>query len=442
MVPTALTIAGSDSSGGAGIQADLKAFHTAGVHGASVLTAITAQNTQRVASIFPLPPEVVREQMEAIIDDCRVMAAKTGMLHSAETARLVADLLKDVPLVVDPVLVSTTRYALAGDDLRQALVTHLIPQATIVTPNLEEAAALTDIEVTTREEIQEACRILHSQGAANVLVTGGHLEEAIDVLFDGRQFHYFTLPRLDRAAHGSGCTLSAYITAFLAQGLRVEEAVRKAKQYTWAAIQQAFSPGKGVDVARQADHPLPVLDGERTPVWYALQMALDDLRNILPPFLVPEVGINMAYALPGAADPREVCAIQGRMVYAGRPVQVGQCRFDASRHVAAIVLAAMQHDPAKRAAVNIAYRPEHVEACRKAGLTGGHFDRREEPENVSTMEWGTEQAIRSLGRVPDVIWDEGGVGKEAMIRVLGDSPGQVVDKIRGIIQGLTRMEKD
>ncbi|MGC9554629.1 MAG: bifunctional hydroxymethylpyrimidine kinase/phosphomethylpyrimidine kinase [Thermoplasmatota archaeon] len=442
MVPTVLSVAGSDSSGGAGIQADVKAFHTAGVHGASALTAVTAQNTRGVASILPLPVEVVEEQITAVRDDCRVTAAKTGMLYSAEIARRVADLLEDVPLVVDPVMVSTTRYALAGDDLKQALIDDLLPLAAVVTPNLEEAATLTGTEIATLEDIHDACRILHDRGASHVLVTGGHLEEPTDVLFDGHQFHHFTLPRLDRAAHGSGCTLSAYIAAFLAQGHETRESVRRAKQYTWAAIRQAVTPGKGVDVVRQADHPLPVLNGERTRVWHELQTALDDLGSILPPFLLPEVGINMAYALPGAAGPQQVCAIRGRMVYAGRPVQVGQCRFGVSRHVAAIVLAAMQHDPAKRAAANIAYRPEHVDACREAGLTVGHFDRAEEPESVSTMEWGTDRAIRSLGQVPDVIWDGGGMGKEAMIRVLGDHPGQVVDKVREIVQRLTRMEKD
>lgn len=443
MNPTALTIAGSDSSGGAGIQADLKSFHIAGVQGATAITAITAQNTQGIVSVFPLPVEVVEEQIAAVIDDCQELAVKTGMLYNSEIASCVADLAVEPPLVVDPVMISTTGQSLAHNDLVDTIARELLPLADIITPNLNEAGILTGMEVKTLEGMREACTILHDMGAANVLITGGHLKKtATDILYDGRRFYSLTLPHLDRTAHGSGCTLSAFITAFLSNGFEVRKAVERAKQYCWTAIYNAKSPGPGMDVVWQSNHPRPVLNGEKTVVWYALQTAIHDLLKLLQPSLMPEVGINIAFALPGATIHDDICGIAGRIVFADGPIQVGECCFGASSHVASIVLAAMHYDPAKRAAMNIAYSEANLQACRDAGLTVGAFDRMQEPSGVSTMEWGTDQAIKNCGQVPDIVWDRGGGGKEAMIRVIGKEPSTVIDKVQCIIQSLIAMEKN
>ena len=435
----ALTVGGSDAGGGAGIQADLKSFHTAGVHGTSAITAITAQNTQGVHRIYPLPREEIAAQLDAILDDMDVGAAKTGMLYTSDVAELAAEKLSDVKLVVDPVLVSTTRHSLSTTEHANAIATHLLPVCTLVTPNIDEAAQLTDMSIENLDDVRNACRALHGLGAKAVVVTGGHLDEATDIFYDGRDFTALTLPKQQHAAHGSGCTFSAYITAFLARGLSMQKAVELAKRYTWTAVAGATTPGKGVDVVWQQATRLPVMNGDRTRVWHELQQAVDDLLTFLPCSLLPEVGINLAYALPGASSREDVCAVEGRITYAGRPVQVGECRFGASQHIAAIVLAAMQHDTGQRSAMNLAYSEKAVHACRSAGLTTGSFDRADEPAGRSTMEWGTGHVIEQLGEAPDVIWDTGGVGKEAMIRVIGEAPRQVLQKVQRITAAL---EKD
>jgi len=435
----ALTVGGSDAGGGAGIQADLKAFHTIGVHGTSAITAITAQNTRGVEHIHPLPLDVIAGQLDAVLDDMAVGAAKTGMLYSPEVAALAGDRLAGIPLVVDPVMVSTTRHALSTAALADAVAAHLLPVCTLATPNVDEAERLTGLSIDGVEGMREACHALHDMGADTVVVTGGHFETATDVFYDGDEVVELTLPGLERAGHGSGCTFSAYAAAFLARGTPAREAVREAKRYTWTAVAGAITPGQGVDVVRQRSSPLPVMDGDKTVVWRMLQQAVDSLRTFLPRALIPEVGVNLAYALPDASGPEDVCAVRGRLVYTDRPVQVGECRFGASRHIAAIVLAAMHRDASMRCAVNIAFSKRAVAACRDAGLTVGCFDRADEPAGRSTMEWGTGHVIEQLGEIPDVIWDEGGAGKEAMIRVIGETPRQVVDTVRCIAAAL---EKD
>jgi hydroxymethylpyrimidine/phosphomethylpyrimidine kinase len=216
-IPRALTIATSDSGGGAGIQADLKAFAAAGAYGTSVLVALTAQNTVGVSAIHELPPAFVRDQLDAVFDDIGVDAAKTGMLFSRTLIETVAGYLEEhpVPLVVDPVMVASSGAQLLEDDAVEALVGRLFPLATVVTPNLVEAKALTGLD-TPRRELAER---LHELGARAVIVTGGHGEDAIDHLFDGSEHVEIPVERHQVAAtHGAGCTHSATLTALLARG--------------------------------------------------------------------------------------------------------------------------------------------------------------------------------------------------------------------------------
>ncbi|MBI3454876.1 MAG: bifunctional hydroxymethylpyrimidine kinase/phosphomethylpyrimidine kinase [Candidatus Rokubacteria bacterium] len=252
-VPRALTIAGSDSGGGAGIQADLKTFSAFRVHGASVLTAITAQNSIGVHGVQNLPPEFVARQLDAVLDDIGADAAKTGMLSTAPIIRAVADRLRAhrlSRLVVDPVMIAKSGDPLLEPDARQALVETILPLALVVTPNLHEAAALAELPVGTLEEMEDAARRIHALGPAWVLVKGGHLKgDPIDLLFDGRAVTRLTAERVPTPhTHGTGCTYSAAIAAGLARGAAVPEAVAEAKRYVTAAIRGGFALGRGVGV--------------------------------------------------------------------------------------------------------------------------------------------------------------------------------------------------
>ena len=239
MVPRCITIAGSDSGGGAGIQADLKAFAAAGVHGMSAIVALTAQNTREVASVFEVPPWFVRTQLDTVAADIGIDAAKTGMLFSRATIDLVSNWLEEhpLPLVVDPVMVASSGAQLLEDDAVRSLVHRLLPLATVVTPNLLEARALTASQASPSELAER----LVGLGASAAVVTGGHAEESVDHLFDGKEHHEIPVERSDLAAtHGAGCTHSATLTALLARGLSLLDAARGAAAAASRAVAQGL----------------------------------------------------------------------------------------------------------------------------------------------------------------------------------------------------------
>ncbi|RAQ98179.1 bifunctional hydroxymethylpyrimidine kinase/phosphomethylpyrimidine kinase [Thermogemmatispora tikiterensis] len=247
--PRALTIAGSDSSAGAGIQADLKTFAALEVYGLSAITAITAQNTLGVRAAFELPPELVEAQIDAVLEDIGADAAKTGMLATAPIIEAVARSVArwKLRLVVDPVMAAKSGDPLLRPEAVAALRGVLLPLAEVVTPNLPEAEMLTGRHIETLEEMREAARAIHDRGARHVVVKGGHrLDAPIDVYFDGTGFSELRAERIEtRHTHGTGCTFSAAIAAFLAHGLSVAEAVAEAKRYVTEAIRHAPGLGHG-----------------------------------------------------------------------------------------------------------------------------------------------------------------------------------------------------
>ncbi|MHB9858803.1 bifunctional hydroxymethylpyrimidine kinase/phosphomethylpyrimidine kinase [Streptomyces sp. YIM S03343] len=251
-VPSVLTVAGSDSGGGAGIQADLKTMLALGVHGMSVVTAVTAQNSLGVQGTWPLPVAAVLAQYRSVVDDIGVRAVKTGMLGSAEIVETVAELIcgTDAPAVVDPVGVSKHGDTLLADSALDAVRTRLLPAATVATPNLDEVARLTGVRVGSEGGLREAATAVLGHGPRWVLIKGGHLpgdSDAVDLLTDGREEHWLRAPRLaNRHTHGTGCTLASAIAAGLAKGRTVPEAVRAAKEYVTGAIAGGFALGGGI----------------------------------------------------------------------------------------------------------------------------------------------------------------------------------------------------
>ncbi|HEX9444796.1 MAG TPA: bifunctional hydroxymethylpyrimidine kinase/phosphomethylpyrimidine kinase [Candidatus Binatia bacterium] len=246
----ALTIAGSDSGAGAGIQADLKTFAAHGVYGTSVVTAITAQNTRGVTAIFELPPEIVAAELDAVLEDIGAGAVKTGMLANAAIIEVVAEKIRRYRLknlVVDPVMVAKSGDLLLQTEAIEALKSRLIPLAAVVTPNLPEAEELTGIHGTRLKNMEEAARRIVGMGARSVVIKGGHRRgPAADLFYDGKKFRSFTAARIrTRNTHGTGCTFSAAIAANLARGEKLEEAVARAKGYMTRAIQKSFSIGAG-----------------------------------------------------------------------------------------------------------------------------------------------------------------------------------------------------
>ena len=251
MIPRALTIAGSDSGGGAGIQADLKTFTVLGVYGMSAITSITVQNTLGVYGAVDIPPEVVYNQIKVVVEDIGVDACKTGMLSSQEIIKWVAKAIKDFKLekfVLDPVMVAKSGDPLLKESAKETLIRELIPLALVITPNLPEAQEICGFEINNFEDMEKACKKIYSLGCAYVVLKGGHMEgdEAIDILYDGSSFEYLKGKFVKtKNTHGTGCTFSSAITSYLAKGYEIRDAVRKAKEYIQGAIENSLSLGKG-----------------------------------------------------------------------------------------------------------------------------------------------------------------------------------------------------
>lgn len=254
-VPCALTIAGSDSSGGAGVQADLKTFSALGVFGTCVITALTAQNTMGVHGIFQIPSEFVARQIDAIVTDITVNATKTGMLSTAEVVEVVAHKVKEhslTPLVVDPVMVASTGAPLLESDAIELLKQRLLPLATVLTPNIPEATTLTGREIASIRDMEIAAQALHDAGAQVVVIKGGHLEgeHAIDIVYDGDKLLRLSYKRSSqRHTHGTGCIFSAAIAADLAKGATALDAIETAKAFTATAIEHGMEIGRGIGPA-------------------------------------------------------------------------------------------------------------------------------------------------------------------------------------------------
>ncbi|MFN8635127.1 MAG: bifunctional hydroxymethylpyrimidine kinase/phosphomethylpyrimidine kinase [Chloroflexota bacterium] len=249
-VRTALTIAGSDSGGGAGIQADLKTFSALGVFGMSAVTAITAQNTLGVTAVHEIPPEIVAAQIDAVLTDIGADAVKTGMIANSEIIKVVAAKVREYgisTLVVDPVMVATSGDRLLREEAVDALRTELLPLATVITPNLPEAEVLLDREITSLDAMRDAAKAIVGLGVKSVLVKGGHLAgDATDVFYDGSRFLELPGRKIETTStHGTGCTLASAIAALLAQGVTLDGAISGAKTYVTAAIEQAFPIGHG-----------------------------------------------------------------------------------------------------------------------------------------------------------------------------------------------------
>lgn len=248
----ALTIAGSDSGGGAGIQADLKTFQELGAYGMSVITAVTAQNTLGVQGVYPMSAEAIEQQLASIGDDLRPDALKTGMLFSGDIIRIVASAIRKYDwqqIVVDPVMIAKGGASLLQQEAIDAMIQTLLPLADVVTPNIPEAEALSGMQITNRHSLQQAAIRIHQYGCKHVMIKGGHeanTEQATDLLFDGTDFTEFTSQRLvTRHTHGTGCTFAAALTSGLAQGLTTKEALQLAKSFIHAAIAEPLEIGSG-----------------------------------------------------------------------------------------------------------------------------------------------------------------------------------------------------
>ncbi len=445
-IPRALTIAGSDSGGGAGIEADLKTFAALGVYGMAAVTSVTAQNTREVRAVHDMPPEVVTAQIEAVVEDIGVDAAKTGMLSNAEIIAAVGRLLGKYgfPLVVDPVMVAKSGAPLLRPDAVEALGKYILPMALLVTPNRMEAERLSGLAIRDVDDAKAAAKkIADEYGVNAVIVKGGHLagNYSVDVLYVEGRFREFAAPRVEGCFHGTGCSFSAAITAMVARGHGLEDAVEKAKRHITGAIRYGHKVGGGHCPVNPMASMEP--DAERWRVIENVKRAVSLLkrhgRAVAPH--VPEVHMNIVMALPWpyADDISSVAGVVGRISRVRDTIRVnGPVAFGASRHLARAVLTAMRYDARYRAALNASYSKEIIGRAVSLGLKVSFYDRREEPPHLKYVEggtigWGIESAIKRIGAVPDLVYHEGDWGKEPMVNIFGVDAVDAVAKLLKVI---------
>lgn len=435
-IPVALTIAGSDSCGGAGIEADLKVFAALNVHGVVAVTAVTAQNTFSVSGIFNVPANFVGKQIDVVAEDIGVNAAKTGMLYSREIISVVSSRVKKYgfPVVVDPVMVAKSGAQLLKEEAIESMVKELLPLTAVLTPNIPEAEALSGFKVKDVNDMIKAARRIREHGVKAVVIKGGHLvgNESPDVLVCDEGIEVLPSPRiLSKTTHGTGCIFSAAITAGLAKGLSIVESVKEAKKLVLLAVKYGLDIGKGYGPV----NPMVVLyrESSRYQVIREIEESLKLLKHVYNlEYFVPEVGMNIAMAIPYAIDINDVAAIPGRIVKSINGVRIPECaRFGASSHLARYILKIMEYNANLKSALNIRYDPEVLKVLRSLGLKVSSYDRRAEPEEVkkvegATIPWGVEQAISKYGFIPDVIYHTGDLGKEPMIVVFAENARKAV----------------
>ncbi|WP_070098532.1 bifunctional hydroxymethylpyrimidine kinase/phosphomethylpyrimidine kinase [Thermosulfidibacter takaii] len=439
MIPRLLSIAGSDPSGGAGIQMDLKVFSTLNAYGMAVPTSLTVQNTKGVYDVFLLPTDIIKKQITCVLKDIRVDGIKIGMLGNAEKALLIRDILREVdcPIVFDPVLKSTTGSELTTGELQKIL--KLAEICAVITPNTQELLALTG-----QKKITTAIEELRKQNLrCAVIVTGADApeKEVTDWIFTDDKAISFSHPKINLPAgtHGTGCAFSSALTYYLSIGNSVIEAYKKARDFVVTGLKKAIAVGGGIIPVRPEANTDK--DALRYRVLKNLSEAVEQLKA-LPDIglLIPEVQSNLAEAIPNPQGIEDVAAFPGRIIRYKRGIATVGCpEFGASSHVARIVLTANKFDPEIRACMNIKYKKEWIEKLKQY-FNVSSFDRKKEPEEVKvkegkTLDWGTEAAIKKFGdKIPDIIYDEGDVGKEPMIRVLGTNALDVVTKIENILK--------
>jgi len=445
-----MTIGGSDCSGGAGIQADIKTFSALGVYGTSVLTAITAQNSYGVQAKQEVPVEVVEAQIESIMSDKGIAVdyAKTGMLYSSIMIEVVAKELKKykIPFVLDPVMKAGSGGILLEDNALNTLIEFLMPICEVVTPNVPEACFISGIAIRNKEDAKEAAVKIHKMGASAVIIKGGHLEQEIaagkatDLIYDGGfeeiSSRYIKLKK-EKIVHGAGCSFSAALAAELAKGNNLRDAAVSAKKF----VHDAISGGDDVSnliVVNQA-HGLRQ-DADRFFVLENVNEAVRMLKNT-PNFknIIPEVGTNIGMAMECAESELDVAAVDGRIVPTKEGIHAGFVDFGVSGHVARMILAMMEHDKERRSAINVKYSSRIIEACKELGMRVSSFEREKEPTDVKTMDWGVREAVRNLsleGKAPDVIFDLGAVGKEPMVRIFGNTAEEVAGRVKRIVESV------
>ena len=418
-----LSIGGSDTSSGAGIQSDIKRFSNNGFYPFTVITAITSQNTKKITSIEPVSKRSLELQMESVLSDFHIDAVKIGMVFNTQIIKAIHSKLKNskFPIVVDPIIKSTTGRLLLKKNALPDYRKMIIPLADVITPNRYESKILTGIT-----DARKAAKKIQSMGAKNVIITGytESNNKIYDFILEPNNQYKISGKKLPIVNHGSGCDYSASMTESLAKGLPISKAVKIAKKFVYQSIKNSINIGKGINITHQ-EIPKDAL---------SLHNSIDEFRQIKNIHrVIPECQTNFVFAKTNPKTINDVLGISGRLVKTGKEIEIaGQIVYGGSQHVASAVIEVNKKFPEILSCINIKYDKKIILKAKKLGLTVLSYDRTKEPKRIKLKEnssiiWGIDNSLKN--KCPDLIYHKGDIGKEAMILIFGINPNNVIKKV-------------
>ena len=431
-----LSIAGSDPSSGAGIQSDIKTFSALGAYGFTVITSITSQNTKKFSKIEPISPKMIRSQIESIFSDFSLDAIKIGMVYNSSSIKTIYSKLKGlkIPIVVDPVLKSTTGGQLIKKNALSHYKKFLIPLADVITPNVFEAEKLTCMKIKNKKDLGQAAQKIMKMGAKSVIITGIDFERGkiSDYIFKNSKSQLVSGKKLPIINHGSGCNFSAALTVEIAKGNDLYSSAKFAKEYAYNSIKKSQKIGQGLTISKTISKK----ETEENSLTNAIA-ELQKLKKIHS--LIPECQTNFVLSKPNAKSIQDVLGVQGRIVKAGKNlVLAGDLKYGGSKHVASAVLEIRKKFPKITSAINLKYNLNTIKNSKKKGFVIKSYNRVEEPPSIknkenSSVSWGIKNAIINSSKSPDIIFHKGDLGKEPMILVFGKTPEDVIQKVAKIL---------
>jgi len=418
-----LSIGGSDPSSGAGIQSDIKTFSNYNVYGFTVVTAITSQNTRKVTSIEPVSAKSLRAQLDSILSDFHIDAIKIGMVYNSQTIKIINSKLRNrkIPIVVDPIIKSTTGAILLKKGALYDYKKMIIPLADIITPNKYEAKVLSGISNTNK-----SAKKIQSMGAKCVIITGATSSNSqiSDFVLEKNKEYVISGKKIPIRNHGSGCNYSASISVSLAKGNTIRYAVKIAKDYVYQSIKNSKKIGKGVNITHKN-----ISDGIKE-----LSDSINYFKQIKNIYkVIPECQTNFVFAKKNPKNIMDVLGISGRLVKSGKEViMAGEIVYGGSQHVGTAVIQVNKKFPEIRSGLNIKYDTKIISKAKKSKLTVVSYDRSKEPKRSkqkenSSISWGISNSLNS--KSPDVIYHTGDIRKEPMILIFGKNPNEVIRKV-------------
>jgi len=429
-----LSIGGSDPSSGAGIQSDVKTFAEFNAYGLTVITAITSQNTSSFGMVVPVSQKILKNQLESIISDFKIDGIKIGMVLNSQIIKIIHSQLKKlkIPIVVDPVIKSTTGGALIEKSAIVSFQKYIIPLATVITPNKFEAEILSRTKINSKNTIEKIAKTIQEMGAKNVIITGieGRNNKVSDFILEGNARYVISGDKISMINHGSGCNYSAAIIFAIANNKTIQESAKFAKTFTYNSIKNAKKIGKGIaitDIQKQ--------DKIDTELSHAINKFIE-IKDIYKN--IPECQTNFVYSKQKPKSTKDILGISGRIVKSGKEVIVaGNLTYGGSKHVATALLTINKKFPEINSAINLKYQKTTISKIQKSKLLVCSYDRIHEPRNVknkgSSIKWGIEKAIKNLTTSPDIIFHKGDFGKEPMIIIFGDTPKIILKKLSKIV---------